>query len=64
MAKLILTHLYVIMMAIFVVMAGNILADQYGTAISSTISGVVSNADSAIDEVEQSVVDWNKKILD
>lgn len=64
MTKLILIHLYFIVIAIFVVMAGNILADQYGTSISTTISAVVNSADNAIDDAGESVVDWNKKIME
>ena len=58
------THLYVIVVAVFVVTAGNILADSYGTTITSKISGVIDSADREIDDVQRSVTDWNKKILD
>ena len=64
MTKIILMHLYVIVMAIFVVMVGNILADRYGPTILSNISAAVNSADSTIDDVQDSVIDWNKKILD
>jgi len=64
MTKIILIHGYVIVMAIFVVMVGNILADRYGATISSNISAAINSADSKIDDVQDSVVDWNKKILD
>lgn len=64
MVKVIFEHLYVIVMAIVVVTAGNILADQYGSAISSGISDMVNSADKEITDVQNSVVDWNKKILD
>ena len=64
MTKLILLHLYVIVMSIFVVMAGNILAERYGPTISSNISAAVNSADSTINNVQDSVVDWNRKILE
>jgi len=51
-------------MSIFVVMAGNILAERYGPTISSNISAAVNSADSTINNVQDSVVDWNRKILE
>lgn len=58
------THLYIIVMAVFVVTTGNILADKYGSTLSSKLSGVISSADKEINNVQQGVVDWNKKILE
>lgn len=51
-------------MATAIVMAGNILADRYGATITSKISEVIDSADREIDDVQRSVIDWNKKILD
>lgn len=64
MARVILTHLYVIFMAIFVVMTGNILADRYGDDIVSGLKSMMSGADNEISEMKNSVKDWNKNMLD
>ncbi|MDH5358240.1 MAG: hypothetical protein OEW63_06415 [Gammaproteobacteria bacterium] len=64
MAKVIFTHLYVIVMAIFVIMIGNVLANQYGSTLSAKISSVVTSADGEINDVQKSVIDWNTKILE
>jgi len=57
-------HLYIIVMVIFCVMMGNILADQYGPAITATISELVNGTDRKLNNVQQSVDDWNKNILE
>lgn len=57
-------HLYIIVMVIFCVMMGNILADQYGPVITAKISDLVNGTDRKIDNVQQSVEDWNKNILE
>lgn len=62
--RTILAHVYVIVMATIVVMAGNILADRYGDAIVGFVSGVGSKASQEKAELEQGVKDWNKKVLD
>ena len=64
MVKVMFTHLYVIIMAIFVVTVGNVLADQYGPTVSAKISSVVHRADSEIKDVQKGVTDWNTKILE
>jgi len=51
-------------MVIFCVMMGNILADQYGPAITATISELVNGTDRKLDNVQQTVEDWNKNILE
>jgi len=61
--KRFLTHLYIIVMAIFVVTTGNILADKYGLTLSSKVSGVINSVDNEMNEMQQGVKNWNKKIL-
>jgi len=51
-------------MVIFCVMMGNILADQYGPVITATISELVNGTDRKLDNVQQTVEDWNKNILE
>lgn len=62
--RTILVHVYVIVMATVVVMAGNILADRFGDDIVRVVSGVGAKASAEKTELEQSVKDWNKKVLD
>ncbi len=62
--RTILAHVYVIVMATMVVMAGNILADRFGDEIVRAVSGVGAKANAEKTELEQSVKDWNKKVLD
>lgn len=62
--RTILVHIYVIVMAAIVVMAGNILADRYGDRIAGFISGIGSKASQEKAQIEQGVKDWNKKMLD
>jgi hypothetical protein len=64
MVKVIFTHLYVIVMAIFIVMSGNILADNYGTTILSKITNFKDSADREVRDVQSTVKDWNKDFLD
>lgn len=64
MVRVIFTHLYLIIVAIFVVTAGNILADQYGTRITRSLSDMVNTVDHKMNNAEETVTDWNKKILD
>ena len=64
MIKVIFTHVYVIVMAVFIVMTGNILADNYGTAILSTMFSIKDSADREVRDVQSSVKDWNKNLLD
>mgnify|MGYP000653835988 CR=1 FL=1 len=64
MLRVIFTHVYVIVMAVFIVMMGNILADNYGPTIIESISGVVDSADRGVNDVQLNVNSWNKKILD
>ena len=63
MVKVILTHLYVIIMAILVVTTGNILADHFGNRIINSIHGLISDTDHHVDQMHDQVKDWNKKIL-
>lgn len=64
MVRVIFTHLYVIVMAILVIMTANILSDRYGDDIVSGLKGMLSSADSEISEMQNSVKDWNKNMLD
>lgn len=64
MARVIFTHLYVIIVAIMIVAAGNIIADQYGTSITKSLSDMVKSVDHSVNNVEETVTDWNKKILE
>jgi len=64
MAKVIFTHVYVIVMAILIVMTGNILADNYGTEILSKITSIKDSADREVRDVQSTVKDWNKNVLD
>ena len=62
--RTILAHIYVIVMATLVVMAGNILADRYGDRIAGFVSGVGSKASQEKAQIQKDVKDWNKKMLD
>ena len=62
--RTILAHVYVIVMATIVLMAGNILADRFGDDIVRAVTGVGAKASAEKTELEQSVKDWNKKVLD
>ena len=62
--RTILAHLYIIVLAMIVVMAGNILANRFGDDIVRVVSGVGEKASAEKTELEQSVKDWNKKVLD
>jgi hypothetical protein len=64
MVRVIFTHLYVIIVAILVVTAGNIIADQYGASITKSLSSMVNQVDHKMNNVEETVTDWNKKILE
>ena len=62
--RTILAHIYVIVMATVVVMAGNILAEQYGDDIVQFVSSAGSKASQEKAQLEKGVKDWNKKVLD
>lgn len=62
--RTILAHVYVIIMATIVVMAGNILADRYGEAVVRFISDFGNTAVQEKAQLEQGVKEWNKKILE
>ncbi|WP_438970121.1 hypothetical protein [Methylophaga sp.] len=64
MVRVLFTHLYVIVMAIFVIMTANILSDRYGDDIVSGLNSLISSADNEINDVQNSVKDWNKNMLD
>jgi peptidoglycan hydrolase CwlO-like protein len=64
MVRVIFTHLYVIVMAIIVITTSNILATRYGDSIINGLNSMVSSADNEITEMQDSVKDWNKKMLD
>ncbi|MBD3633807.1 MAG: hypothetical protein HUJ23_02745 [Methylophaga sp.] len=64
MLRVIFTHLYVIVMAIIVITTSNILANRYGDDIVNSLKNMVSTADSGVNEMQQSVKDWNKNMLD
>ena len=62
--RTILAHVYVLVMATMVVMVGNTLADRFGDDIVRAVTGVGAKASAEKTELEQSVKDWNKKVLD
>lgn len=64
MLRVIFTHLYVIVMAIIVITTSNILANRYGDDIVNSLRNLVSSADSGVNEMQESVKDWNKNMLD
>lgn len=64
MVRVIFTHVYVIVMALLIVTAGNIIADRYGDDIVNGINSLLSSADSEMTEMQESVKDWNKNMLD
>ncbi|MEC9314909.1 MAG: hypothetical protein VYB22_08485 [Pseudomonadota bacterium] len=64
MLRVIFTHLYVIVMAIIVITTSNILANRYGDDIVNSLKNMVSTADSGVNEMQESVKDWNKHMLD
>lgn len=64
MLRVFFAHLYVIVMAIIVITTSNILASRYGDDIVNGIQNLVSSADNEVSEVQESVKDWNKKMLD
>lgn len=64
MLRVFFSHLYVIVMAIIVITTSNILASRYGDDIVNGIQNLVSSADNEVSEVQESVKDWNKKMLD
>lgn len=64
MVRVIFTHLYVILMAIIVITTSNILASRYGDSIVNGLNSLVLSADSEITEMQDSVKDWNKNMLD
>jgi hypothetical protein len=63
MLRVVFTHLYVIVVAIFVVATGNMIADHYGPSITRTLSNMVDSVDDGINDASETVSDWNKKIL-
>lgn len=64
MLRVIFTHLYVIVMAIIVITTSNILANRYGDDIVNSLRNLVSSADSGVNDMQESVKDWNKNMLD
>lgn len=64
MVRVIFTHLYVIVMAIIVITTSNILANRYGDDIVNSLKSLVTSADSGMNEMQESVKDWNKNMLD
>ncbi len=64
MLRVIFTHFYVIVMAIIVITTSNILANRYGDDIVNSLKNMVSTADSGVNEMQESVKDWNKNMLD
>ncbi|OUR70917.1 hypothetical protein A9Q78_11260 [Methylophaga sp. 41_12_T18] len=64
MIKVIIKHLYITVMAIFIVMMGNVLADKYGPRLSAKISSISSSADQDVNDVKNTVNNWNKQILE
>jgi len=64
MVRVIFTHVYVIVMALLIIVAGNIIADRYGDDIVNGIDNLLSSADTGMTEMQESVRDWNKNMLD
>ncbi len=64
MVRVIFTHLYVIVMAILVIMTANILSDRYGDDIVTGLNNLVGSANNEMTEMQNSVKDWNKNMLD
>ena len=64
MLRMIFRQLYIIVVAIFIVMTGNILAENYGATITAKISKMSNSADREVNQVKRSVKDWNKNLLD
>ncbi|MEO1924884.1 MAG: hypothetical protein ABGY08_02660 [Gammaproteobacteria bacterium] len=64
MLKEIFKQLYIIVVAIFIVMSGNILANNYGAGISAELSKISNSADREVNKIKRSVDNWNKNILD
>lgn len=64
MVRVIVTHLYVIVMAIIVITTSNIIASRYGDDIVNGLKSLVSSADNEVSEMQESVKDWNKNMLD
>ena len=64
MLRVFFTHLYVIVMAIIVITSSNILANRYGDTIVNSLNNLISSADNEIGEMQESVKDWNKNVLD
>lgn len=64
MLRVFLTHLYVIVMAFVVLTASHIVANRYGDDIINSLTGFAGSADNRIDTMQDSVKDWNKKMLD
>lgn len=64
MVRVFFTHVYVIVMAIIVVMTGNILANRFGDDIVNSLSSLVSSADDSVTDMQEKVKDWNKNVLD
>lgn len=63
MLKLLLTHVYVIVMAFIIMTAANIVAAQYGEKISSAIHSLVGGTDQQIEQMHDKVKNWNKDIV-
>lgn len=64
MVRVILSHVYVILMAIVVITTSNILAAQYGEDIVTSLKGLLSSTEAEISGIQSSTRDWNKKVLD
>lgn len=64
MVRVIFTHVYVIVMALLIIVAGNIIADRYGDDIVNGIDNLLSSADTGMTGMQESVRDWNKNMLD
>ena len=62
--RTILAHVYVIIMATIVVMAGNILADKFGDDIVDFFSDLGTQAAQEKANIEHGVKDWNNNMLD
>jgi uncharacterized protein YacL len=62
--KVVFTHFYVIVVAIFVLTTSQIIADHYGRDIISFFTGTSNSVERELNDVKETVKDWNKKILD
>lgn len=64
MLRVLLFHFYVALMALFVLIASQIIADNYGSRILGAITGTVNEVNQDVSNVKNKVKNWNKNMLD